>query len=86
MPNGKIGDHPLTDILIHERRVYSERADNLVREIAKLGAKEEIADMLIGEFNDFDKPDVPKLERVLTQIRNRFRQQARDRGAERPGT
>jgi hypothetical protein len=82
MPNGKIGDHPLTDILIHGRRVYSELADNLVREIAKLGGREEIADMLIGEFNDFGKPDVPKLERVLTQVRDRLRQQARERGWE----
>lgn len=37
MPNGKPGDHPLTDILVHGRRVYSEAADALVREIASLG-------------------------------------------------
>jgi hypothetical protein len=82
MPNGKIGDHPLMDILIHERRVYSELADDLVREIVKLGGKEEIADMLLGEFNDFGKPDVPKLERILVRIRDRLRQEARDRGWE----
>jgi hypothetical protein len=82
MPNGKVSDHPLTDILVHELRVYSECVDNLVREIAKLGGRDEIADMLIGEFNDFGKPDVPKLERILTEIRDRLRQQARDRGWE----
>lgn len=37
MPNGKPGDHPLTDIIIYGRRVYSERADALVREIVELG-------------------------------------------------
>lgn len=82
MPNGKFGDHPLTDILIHERRVYSERADDLIREIAKLGGEEEIADLLMGEFNDFAKPDIPTLERVLTEIRDRRRHEARDRGWE----
>src|SRR5688500_13084656 len=46
MPNGKVGDHPFTDIVIHGRRVYSERADALVREIDELGGRERIADVL----------------------------------------
>jgi hypothetical protein len=82
MPNGQIGDHPLTDILIHGRRVYSERADALVREIVDLGGRDELSDMLIRDFNDFAKPDVPKLERVLIGIRDRLHQQARERGWE----
>jgi hypothetical protein len=73
MPNGKIGDHPLTDITIHGRRVYSEQADALVQEIVDLGGRDEISDMLFRDFHDFGNPDVPKLERVLTKIRDRLR-------------
>jgi hypothetical protein len=82
MPNGKPGDHPITDILVHHRHVYSETADALVREIASLGGKDEIADMLLSEYNEYSKPDVTKLERVLTEIRDRCLRDARDRGWE----
>jgi hypothetical protein len=36
MPNGKIGDHPYTDIVVHCRDVYSAAAAALVREIDRL--------------------------------------------------
>lgn len=36
MPNGKPGDHPLTDILVYGRDVYSARVAALVREIAAI--------------------------------------------------
>jgi hypothetical protein len=72
MPNGKIGDHPLTDIIIHGRRVYSERADLLVRQIVELGGREEIADLLLLEYNDLANPDISKLEHVLTEIHDRL--------------
>ena len=82
MPNGKPGDHPITDILVHHRRVYSETADALVREIAGLGGEDEIANMLLTDYNEYSKPDVPKLERVLTEIRDRRLRDARARGWE----
>lgn len=82
MPNGKIGDHPLTDILLHGRSVYSERADSLVRKIVQLGGRDEIADMLFLEYNDLQNPDVPRLERVLVQIHERLLREARHRGLE----
>ena len=82
MPNGKMGDHPLTDILIHGRRVYSERADDLIRKIVELGGKERIADMLFRDFNDFGKPDVPRLEEILSDIHAQLAADARDRGWE----
>jgi hypothetical protein len=72
MPNGKIGDQPLTDIIIHGRRVYSERADLLVRQIVELGGREEIADLLLLEYNDPGNPDIAKLEHVLTEIHDRL--------------
>jgi hypothetical protein len=85
MPNGKIGDHPYTDIMIHDREIYSSQARALVREIASLGddqIRRELADMLMRDFNEFANPDVSKLERVLISIRDRLLAEARERGYE----
>ena len=60
MPNGKIGDHPLTDITIHNSRVYSERVDLLIRKIVNLGGRAEIDNMLFFKYSPFANPDVPK--------------------------
>ena len=80
MPNGKPGDHPLTDILIHSRRIYSERADSLVREIADLGGSDQISELLFFEYSDFGNPNIPKLENVLAEMRDRLIQEAKERG------
>jgi hypothetical protein len=40
MPNGKPGDHPLTDILAHGAEVYGREADDLIRRIAACAARE----------------------------------------------
>jgi hypothetical protein len=83
VPNGKPGDHPYTDVVIHGRDVYSPRAANLIREIAKLSddkARRGLADMLFAEYNEFDHPDVRKLETLLTDMRDKALRDARDRG------
>lgn len=36
MPNGRPGDHPLTDITVHKIKTYSRRADSLVRKLHKI--------------------------------------------------
>jgi len=76
MPNGKPHDHPYTDIVLHGQRVYSERADALVREIHALGGGDEVADMLWHDFNALyhaQKPaDIARLEQRLTEIRDRL--------------
>jgi hypothetical protein len=36
MPNGKPGDHPLTDIVVHRSTVFGAPYDDLIREIAPL--------------------------------------------------
>jgi hypothetical protein len=85
MPNGKPGDHPYTDIVIHRRDVYSPNADALVREIDALGdekTRRELADRLLGEFNEYRNPDISVLERVLTEVRDRLKREAGDRGFE----
>ena len=56
MPNGKIGDHPLTDILIHDRVVYLERATDLIRKVVALAddeAERELSDRLFFDYNEY---------------------------------
>jgi hypothetical protein len=36
MPNGRPGDHPLSDVLIHHHRVFGDEIDDLIHEIAQL--------------------------------------------------
>ena len=42
MPNGKIGDHPLTDIFVHKVDVYGQEATELIRKIALLSSRREL--------------------------------------------
>ena len=85
MPNGKIGDHPLTDILVHQTVVYSEKATNLIREVVALAddkTKRALADRLIDEYNEYSNPDVDRLERELTALLDGLQKDAKDRGFE----
>lgn len=83
MPNGKPGDHPYTDILHELRPVYTSSIDDLVREVASLSderGRRELADMLMLEYNEFERPDLMKLERTLLELRDRVRPKATDQG------
>ena len=83
MPNGKQGDHPLTDILHHDLEVYSAKADGLVREIVKLADEKgyrELGDRLYRDFNPYVNPDVSSLELELVELRDRLKKEARLRG------
>jgi hypothetical protein len=42
MGNGKPGDHPLTDILVHNLDVYGGGPDELIRKIADLCSRREL--------------------------------------------
>ena len=52
MPNGKPGDHPLTDILIHKLEVYGLEADELIRRIDSLGGRRELEEWWKREIGD----------------------------------
>ena len=85
MPNGKIGDHPLTDILIHDRVVYSERATDLIRKVVALAddkAERELSDRLFFDYNEHANPDVAKLEAELEELLLKLRKDAKERGFE----
>jgi hypothetical protein len=85
MPNGKPGDHPLTDILIHKLEVVSPRADALVREIVELGGRDELeADFNLGQLDPRFPPhhplDLQLMETQLTALRDRLLSDRRERG------
>ncbi|HMD53724.1 MAG TPA: hypothetical protein VKJ65_04155 [Phycisphaerae bacterium] len=42
MPNGKSGDHPLTDLFVHKLEVYGPEADELIRKIRALCSQREL--------------------------------------------
>ena len=51
MANGKPGDHPLTDILLHGGSEFGEPVDSFVRDLAATAsferARDEVADLLL---------------------------------------
>jgi hypothetical protein len=48
MPNGKPGDHPLTDVALHGLHVFSPEIDGLIREIVKIEESRRLIDGLTG--------------------------------------
>jgi len=55
MPNGKPGDHPLTDIFLHKLEVYGREADDLIQKIGQLCSERELDEWWeheIGWSND----------------------------------
>ena len=50
MPNGRPGDHPLTDLLKHGQSVYGPEADQCIREIATLSRGHELDEWWLAEI------------------------------------
>ncbi len=69
MPNGKPGDHPVTDILVHRLRVFSPEIDALILEIVRLGYREELE----RAVNLLDPPPNAQLESRLKELLERLR-------------
>lgn len=64
MPNGKFGDHPITDIVVHKRSVFSREIDNLIQRIASI----EGVQQLDKRFNWFALPPKEELKKQLSKI------------------
>jgi hypothetical protein len=69
--NGKPGDHPVTDICVHGYAVFSPKADELVRELMRLGGPQAVYGLLDDWFSP---PSVPDLERQLEAACNQLRE------------
>src|SRR2546422_378077 len=54
MPNGRPGDHPLTDICVHKIEVYGRDADELIRKIGDLCTGRELDDWWQREIAPLD--------------------------------
>jgi hypothetical protein len=53
MVNGKLGDHPLTDILFHQQPVFTPDVDALVKEVHGLGGFDsELAQLYLLSIRD----------------------------------
>ena len=78
MANGKHGDHPLTDILVHKLPVFSPVIDALITEIAALGGERELE----TKFDMFNPPSRDVFEAELRVMRDTLKQQAKERGWE----
>ncbi|MCK9614269.1 MAG: hypothetical protein M0R48_02050 [Candidatus Omnitrophica bacterium] len=78
MANGKHGDHPLTDILIHKVPVFSTSIDKLITEIARFIPNYKLREM----FNWFSPPPLPEFEKQLKEVLDKARQEAKEKGWE----
>jgi len=76
--NGKIGDHPLTDILNHGVAVFPDPIDALVRQIAEYLPRERLYDL----FPWFSPPEAEEFERQLRTKLEELEADARARGWE----
>ncbi|MEL7363208.1 MAG: hypothetical protein AAFN13_14130 [Bacteroidota bacterium] len=76
--NGKHGDHPLTDVLHHKAEVFGAEADALIREIDGLGGRSELDHIVGFSYNHNPKHLLAR----LVPVRDRLRQEAKDRGWE----
>ncbi|MFP4597633.1 MAG: hypothetical protein ACLFVJ_05245 [Persicimonas sp.] len=66
MPNGKPGDHPYTDIVVHGHDFYTDDIDELIRKIAKHGGHKALSDIDLLSYGWH--PDDEK----LTDLRQRL--------------
>lgn len=73
MPNGKPGDHPLTDITVHHLEVFGEACDDLIREIYRRDgpAVLDALDLWSLDPRYGHQPDLATLAAKLRNLRDR---------------
>lgn len=76
MPNGKPGDHPITDIVVHRSRVFGEPFDDLIREIDRVArpADRELLGTLVmfwPKLPNYEPVDPMAFELVLKALKRR---------------
>lgn len=78
MPNGKQGDHPLTDILHYKTATYSDTADESIRQIAELVSRDHLYEL----FDWWNPPPMEEFESKLNECLVDMRRDAKERGWE----
>lgn len=74
MPNGKPGDHPITDIMAHHMEVFGPACDELIREICERGGEAALDRLRLSSLDPRfgGRPDLAALEAGLRAIRDRL--------------
>lgn len=70
MAAGGPGDHPLTDIVNFNLKVYNSECDELVREISKLVSRHELYEMF-DWFDNFSATEI-QLERFEIELKEKL--------------
>ncbi len=78
--NGKHGDHPITDIVIHRIAVYGEPLDSQLRQLGELMSYQRLCDWFQEHWST--PPD--QLQPIVVAELARRRGDAADRGWETP--
>lgn len=76
--NGKRGDHPLIDILIHHHSFFSSSIDSLIVEIAKYVSYDELCNM----FDWLSPPPFEEFEEQLKNSLHKLKVEAKEKGWE----
>lgn len=70
MPNGRPGDHPLTDILVHGIPTYTPAIDALIREIHALAPHDEaLSELLWDRYTFYPRGSNEELQADLHRLR-----------------
>ncbi|WP_218942279.1 hypothetical protein [Salinispora sp. H7-4] len=74
MPNGKPGDHPVTDITVHRIEVFGTACDELIREICERGGGAALERLQLSALDPRfgGCPDLSMLAAGLREIRDRL--------------
>jgi hypothetical protein len=76
--NGKHGDRPITDIIVHHFAVYGEPLDGEFRELGQLMSYRGLCDL----FEPYSSKPVAQLQPLVSAKLEQVRLEARDRGWE----
>ena len=79
MRNAKPGAHPLTDLLVHRRKVFSPWADRTIRDLARHRTFEDIYRMFDWEELPEKEAFEGKLRAALSEARAEAKKEAKTR-------
>ena len=66
MPNGRPGDHPVNDIVMHGMRVYSPEVDAIIKRLVQLGFQIQVENIALPIVVP---PTDAQLQAMLAQLK-----------------
>ena len=80
MPNGKPGDHPITDLMIHHLSVYGDPLDTELRQLGEFMSYDRLCDWF--EQGRYWTTPKEELEPIVAAKLETLKRDAQDRGWE----